>query len=222
MQHDPSQENPDQPQDPNAPTGPTPVGDSGQFTQRVRHQQVSARVPEQAAAGVFASGSLVLTGPHEFIIDFLQTVTRPHRVAARVVLPPTIVFNVVRALKQNVENYTARFGAPAELPKPPQGVKPPSVEEVYEQLKLDDATAAGACNTVMITHSASEFCFDFISAFYPRSTVAARVYMAAPQAPRLLETLNRSLEQYQQKLREAQQRQQRPPEDPPGGETRLA
>jgi len=217
-----------QPHDPpeNAPQaeGPTPVGDTGQFTQRVRHQQVSARVPDSVAAGVYASGSLVLTGPHEFIIDFLQTVTRPHRVAARIILPPTIMASVVRALKQNLDNYSARFGPPQDLPKPPPGLKPPSVEEVYEQLKLDDDTAAGTyANTVMITHSMTEFCLDFITGFYPRSTVAQRIYMSATQLPRLLETLTRSFEQYQQKVREAQQKQIRPPgpEFGPGGETRL-
>lgn len=206
------------------PNAPVPVGDTGQFTQRVRHQQVSARVPDSVAAGVYASGSLVLTGPHEFIIDFLQTVARPHRVAARIVLPPTIMGNVVRALKQNLDNYTSRFGPPQELPKPPQGAKPPSVEEVYEQLKLDDETAAGSyANTVMITHSMTDFCMDFITGFYPRSTVSQRIYMSATQLPRLIETLGRSVEQYQQKVREMQQKQQRPPgtEPGPGGETRL-
>lgn len=207
--------------DPYGPTPPQPVGDTGQFTQRIQHRQVSARVPEPVAAGVFASGSLVLTGPHEFIIDFLQTVARPHRVAVRVVLPPTIMGNMVRALRQNIDNYSNRYGPPPELPKPPPGVQPPSIEEVYGQLKMSDGESTGAyANTVMITHSASEFCFDFITSFYPRSAVAARVYMAAPQVVRLLETLNRSLDQYQQKLRDAQQRQPKPPPpegDPPGG-----
>src|SRR5207245_4599929 len=56
----------------------------------------------------FASGSLVLTGPHEFIIDFVQTVSRPHRVAARVVLPVTIIPSVTWALKQNIETFTSQ------------------------------------------------------------------------------------------------------------------
>jgi hypothetical protein len=193
---------------PGGSSEPKPVGDGGQFTQRVQFQQVSARVPESVARGVFSSGALVLNGPHEFIVDFLQAVTRPQQVAARVVLPPTIMGSMVRALTQNIENYTARFGPPMELPKPPPGHKPPSIEEIYDQLKLPDEVASGVyANTVMITHSITEFCFDFITTFYPRSVVSTRIYMATPQVPRLLETLNRSLEQHQAKVAGAAKQQ---------------
>ena len=68
-------------------------------------------------------------------------------------------------------------------------------------------------NAVMIAHTPSEFCFDFITNFYPRSAVSSRVYLSAPQVPRFLETLTRSFQQYQQKLQQAQ----RPPEGPPPG-----
>ncbi len=207
-----------QPNPPEEEGGPTPVGDKGQFTQRIRHQQISARVPEPAAKGVFSSGSLVLNGAHEFVIDFLQTVTRPHQVAVRVILPPTILGNLTRAIRQNLENFEKRFGQIPEPPKPPSGLKPPSIDEIYEQLKIPDEIAAGVyANTAMITHSARDFCFDFIAGFYPRATVAARVYMSAPQVPRLLDTLSRSMDQYQQRIDQLrrQQQQQRPPEEPP-------
>jgi hypothetical protein len=55
-------------------------------------------------------------------------------------------------------------------------------------------------NAVMVGHSASEFSFDFITTFFPRSAVSCRVYLTVPQVPRLLETLTRSFEQFQQKI----------------------
>jgi len=201
-----------------------PGDDAGQISQRVQRQQVSARVPESVAPGVFASGTLVINGQHEFIIDFLQSVTRPQQVAVRVVLPPTIIPGMLRAMRQNIKLFEERFGPIPELPKPPArdnsagggggGDSPPSVDEIYEQLKMSDEVAAGTyANTVMITHAPSEFCFDFIGGFYPRSVVAARVYMAAPQVPRLTETLNRSFAQYQRKIAEARRKaEQKPPE----------
>jgi hypothetical protein len=113
---------------------------------------------------------------------------------------------MINALKTNLDNYSKRFGPPPELPKPPQNAKPPSVEDIYGQLKLDDTTATGAyANTVMITHSASEFCFDFITSFFPQTTVASRIFIAAQQAPRLLQTLTQSFEQYQRKVAAQQQ-----------------
>ena|GEM_PF-461098 len=191
------------PFDPGPPPepGPQPVGEDGQFTQRIQHQAVSARVPEAVASGVFASAALVLNGPHEFIIDFLQSVSRPSLVAQRIVLPLSVVPSVVDAIRRNLDAYRQRFGSPPELPRPPRDAQPPSVQEIYEQLKLpDDAMGGTYANTVMITHGPSEFCFDFIASFYPRAQVGARVYMAAPQVPRLLDTLSRSYQQYQEKI----------------------
>ena len=69
-------------------------------------------------------------------------------------------------------------------------------------------TEAGARVDVALTHGAAEFVFDFIASFYPRATVNARVYLSAPQVPRLIESAALSLRQYQQ--RPAQQQQQPP------------
>lgn len=192
----------DQPEDGGEPQ---PSGEGGQFTQQVRHQQVSALVPEHVARGVFATGSLVLQGNHEFVLDFIVAVSRPHQVVARVILPPTIVPSMIRALQQNIDNFTKRFGPPPAMPKPPQPVKPPSVEEIYDQLKISDEVMCGVyANTLMITHSPAEFVLDFITSFYPKSAVSARVFLSAPQVPRLLETLSRSFEQFQRKMAERQ------------------
>lgn len=207
-------DDPNHPDD-NAPQ-PAPLDDNGQFSQRIAHQQVSARVPESVARGIYASGSLVINGQHEFIIDFIQSVTRPQQVVSRIVLPPTIVPGLLRAMRQNLKIHNDRFGEIPPLPKPPAGTLAPSVEEIYQQLKLPDEIASGVyANTVMITHNASDFCFDFITGFYPRSSVASRVYMSGPQVPRLLETLTRSFDQYQQKIAEAQRRQREQPPQPP-------
>ena len=188
-----------------------PGGDPGAFTQEIRHQQVSARVPEKVAKGIFSTGAMVLQGPHEFVLDFVIRMQHPHTVAARVVLAPSIMPSFIQALRENLNNYQSKFGTPPALPQPPPGTTPPPIDEIYDQLKLpDDALSGVYANAVMIAHSPSEFCFDFITNFYPRSAVAARVFLSAPQIPGLLSTLIRSFQQYQQKVAAAQQ--QRPPE----------
>ena len=242
MSSDDSNQNPppDQPNDPNDPnaggSGPQPEGgqpgeqgnqdnqasNQNQITQEVRHQQVSARVPESVGTGTFASGVLVLTGSHEFIIDFIQSVAQPRQVAQRVILPPSIMNNTINAIQKNIDNYRNRFGEIPELPKNQQQQQQnqqqqPSIEEIYQQLKLPDDVASGVyANTVLITHGQTEFCFDFITSFYPRSSVVARIYMAAPQVPRLLQTMSRSFEQFKQRV--AQQQQQQPQQPGQAGE----
>ena len=53
-----------------------------------------------------------MTGPSEFIVDFLQTIGRPHRVAKRVVIPHAVMPQFIEALNTNLELYKSRFGEP--------------------------------------------------------------------------------------------------------------
>ncbi len=152
----------DQPQQPSQPSDPNKP-----ITQQFQHQSVAARVPERVAKGVYCTGQLVLDSPKEFIIDFLQGLTRPYQVVARVVVTPQTMAELANAFKQNLDNYTTTFGPPPQLPPPPQNQRP-TIQEIYENFKVPDEVASGAyANTVLIGHSMTEFFFDFITGFYP-------------------------------------------------------
>ena len=188
-------------------------------SQEIQHSQIGALVPENVARGVFSTGAVVLNGHHEFIIDFLLRMTRPHQVAARVVIPPPVVPRMIHALTENIENYKKRFGEPklpdGAQPKPDQPKQPQvNAQELYEQLKWGETNMYGAyANAVMIGHTPTEFSFDFITTFFPKSVVSSRVFLSAPNVPRLLESLKHSWEQYQKKLHE--QRNPPPPPEAP-------
>jgi hypothetical protein len=268
-----------------------------------RSPHLRARVPDHVATGVFSTGAIVVTGPTEFIIDFLQTIGRPHRVAARVIIPHTVMPQFIEALAKNLSIYSDRFGmppvppgfagpatasgatavpqvlphpnlqpphsqpspptaAPTNVPSgaptdvPPAGAPPvqggstlgaafgstdvfpganvpavppgggsvgggssekrhaaggaeggdlppeslpvrrPTPQEIYDDLKIPDTVLSGAyANGVMIGHGASEFGLDFLTSFYPQSAVSCRVFMAAGQIPRLLESLHQAMRQ---------------------------
>jgi hypothetical protein len=182
---------------------------SGPVSHEIRHAQVSARVPERVGRGAFSTGAIVLQGPNEFVIDFLVTMARPHQVAARVVLPPLVLGQMIAALRENFNMYQQKFGTPPPLPTAPPGTPQPSVEEIYEQLKLPDDMLSGMyANAVMIGHTPSEFWFDFITNFFPRSAVSTRVFLTSPQIPRLWQTLTQSFQKFQQ-------RPAAPPPSPP-------
>jgi hypothetical protein len=198
----------------NDPKRPGP-NDPGSITQEVRHNTVAARVPEKVARGVFSTGVIVLQGQHEFSLDFVQCLTRPFQLAARVILPPAIVYNLLAALRQNLDMYQGKFGTIPPPPAPPPGHTPPPIEEIYEQLKFPDEQLSGVyANFVTIAHTHAEFVFDFITNCYPRPVVSSRVYLAAPQVPVLLNNLARSFQQFQQRMTQQQQHQQ-PPGPPP-------
>ena len=198
-----------EPVPPDGPNAGKP-GETPTYHQELQHSQVSARVPESVGRGLFSTGAIVMNGAHEFVIDFVLSIAPPQRVTARVVLPPSVVPLLLAALKENLHKYEQNFGPPAKLPTPPPGTTPPPISDVYEQLKLPDDMLSGIyANTVMIVHTPAEFCFDFITTFYPRSAVAARVYLSAPHVPQLLDSLTHSYEQYRRKM-------QQPPQGPPG------
>jgi len=282
-----------------------------------------ARVPDHVAGGAFSTGAIVVTGPTEFIIDFLQTIGRPHRVAARVIIPHQVMPQFIDALAKNLGLYRDRFGdpptppgllgpatasgatgVPQVLPHPnlsqsPQSPTPPSdqslgaafgstdvfpgapvgqsyqpgptqpgptqpgptqpgptqpgptqnagpsatpaspgqpgfgsggqhpgeshpphqpppvrrptPQEIYDDLKIPDTVLSGSyANGVMIGHGASEFGLDFLTSFYPQSAVSARVFMAAGQIPRLLDSLHHAMRQLQ-----IQRQPPRPPDQSP-------
>lgn len=198
-----------------------PADDSAIQSQEVQQAHIGALVPEKVARGVFSTGAVVLNGQHEFIVDFLLRMTKPHQVAARVVLPPPVVPRMIQALTENLENYRKRFGEPhlpdAAKPKPGQQQQPFSAQDLYEQLKFGETDMSGTyANAVMIGHTATEFSFDFITTFFPKSTVSSRVFLSAPNVPRLLDSLNHSWSQYQRKLEE---RRNPPPQSPDSFDT---
>lgn len=82
---------------------------------------------------------------------------------------------------------------PAETPKIQSPV--PSIDDIYDELKIPESVSAGRyANAVMVRHSGTEFCFDFIANFYPRSVVTSRVYMAVPHVPPVLSSILRSMQ----------------------------
>lgn len=200
---------------------PNPEGPSV-FSQQFHNQPVAARVPEKMARGVMTTGVLVQDGAHEFVLDFLQVLSQPKQVAARVVLAPGVMDSLVRTLADSLNRYVQTFGPPAPLPRPPQPPKPPSIQEIYENFKLPEELWSGVyANSVLIGHAPAEFFMDFITGFYPTAAVSCRVFFAAQQAPRYLETLRAAMQRFhQRRMAPPGQHQQphppTPPQQPPG------
>lgn len=175
-----------EPADPNQP-----------ITEKLSHAPVGARVPEKIAPGVYSTAQVVLDSPKEFVIDFLQGLTRPFRVNARVVVAPATMAELINALKDNLQKYTNTFGPPPPLPPRPPNERRLTIAEIYENFKIPDELLAGSyANSVLMGHSATEFFFDFITGFYPTAAVSARVFLPAPVVPRFLGTLEGAYRQY--------------------------
>jgi len=187
-------------------------------SQEIRHSHVGALVPAHVAKGTFSTGAVVLQGQHEFIVDFLLRMQQPQQVAARVILPPAVMGQFIQALRDNLKKHEDRFG-PVQMPDaptPPVDAQRQSAQDLYDEQKLSDEVMSGTyANAVMIGHTASEFSLDFITTFFPKSAVAERVFLAAPNAKKLLDSLNHSFQQFQQRLRNPPTPPVTPPDLPP-------
>lgn len=203
---------------PNPPTPGSPGSpgfDSGFISGEFRHQQLSARVPEPVARGVFSTGVIVLSNANEFVIDFLCRMARPHQVAARVVIAPAVMPSILAVIRDNIAKYQAKYGPIQPLPKP-EIERKPTIQEIYDDLKLGEDVMCGAyANGLMLGHTPAEFCFDFLTNFFPRSAVSCRVYLSAPHVPRMLESLTQTFSAYQQRVAARLQQPQNPPPPPP-------
>jgi hypothetical protein len=184
------------PEPPAEGQGPGGSGDEPRV-ENFSHSAVAARVPERVARGIFCTGQVILDGPKEFVVDFLQGLTRPYQVVSRVVLTPATATELAEALRRNIDLYTKQFGPPPPVPGPvPQ--RRPTIAEIYENFRLPDDLLSGTyANSVLIGHSATEFFLDFVTGFYPTSAVAARIFLPTPQAPRFLNALLASIKQHQ-------------------------
>jgi hypothetical protein len=158
---------------------------------------VSARVPEKIARGVVATGFMASFGPNEVVLDFLQFISRPAHLAARVVMTPVVMEQFLAVLRENLGRYTNTFGPPPVLPKHPDD-RPRTAQEIYDELKVTDEQLCGVyANAVLVHHTPAEFAMDFITTFFPNAVVSARVYLSSSRMPSLVETLNNVLTQYQ-------------------------
>lgn len=86
-------------------------------------QQINIELGEKEAEGIYSNLAIITHSPAEFIIDFTRIVpgVPKAKVHARIISTPQHAKMLMRALKENIEKYEARFGeikvdAPQEQP----------------------------------------------------------------------------------------------------------
>jgi hypothetical protein len=82
--------------------------------------QLEIRVPAEIEGGAYANMVGVWHTGHEFTLDFSVTLPTnegeggrtvvPCQVVARLKIAPTLIFDLMRALNENMSNYEAKFG----------------------------------------------------------------------------------------------------------------
>lgn len=89
--------------------------------------QVRMEIPDELKAGVYANVAAIWHGPYEFTLDFGVAgmpehdengdLIVPTPVVARVKVPTSVIFEIARAIAENVDRYEASYGP---IPQTPQ------------------------------------------------------------------------------------------------------
>jgi hypothetical protein len=75
-------------------------------------QQISIELGEKEAEGIYSNLAIITHSPAEFVIDFTRVVpgVPKARVLSRIITTPQHAKMLLRALKENVDKFEARFG----------------------------------------------------------------------------------------------------------------
>ena len=178
---------------------PVPDGEAPADMQQVQVPGNTARVPASIGSGVFSTGAIVMTGQHSFVLDFVQQMGVPSNLVSRVIIPHAVMPRFIAALEHNIKLYEKKFGPIPTMPKPPKPPRRPSVQEIYDNLKIPDEELAGHyADGVIIRHSPAEFGFDFVTHFYPHASVSRRIFVSTPHVPQMLTAMKSNYQRFLQ------------------------
>ncbi|MCH2211505.1 MAG: DUF3467 domain-containing protein [Fuerstiella sp.] len=151
--------------------------------------------PQQVAARVILPPAVV----RQFLQALAENITKYESRFGAIVLPTAqppaapATFEQPGITKAPAVSSESTAGSGVQSPETTKH----SAEDLYDHLRLSEEVMSGQyANAVMIGHTASEFSFDFIATFYPRSVVVQRVFLSAPNVPRLRDSLAQSFEQF--------------------------
>jgi len=90
--------------------------------------QINIELGEKEAEGIYSNLAIITHSPAEFIIDFTRVVpgVPKAKVHARIITTPQHAKMLMKALKENIDKYEARFGEVKsdERTNPPFGFTP--------------------------------------------------------------------------------------------------
>ena len=104
-----------------------------QNNQTPQGQQINIELGEKEADGIYSNLAIITHSPAEFIIDFTRLVpgVPKAKVHARIITTPQHAKMFLKALKENIDKFEARFGE-IKIDTPPNqhfGFVPPVKNE---------------------------------------------------------------------------------------------
>ena len=97
-----------------------------------QQNQIKIELKEEIAQGIYSNLAIITHSPAEFILDFTRVVpgVPKAKVYARIITTPPHAKMLLKALKENIEKFEARFGEiKIDTPNQHFGFVPPKDSE---------------------------------------------------------------------------------------------
>jgi hypothetical protein len=101
-------------------------------TKQPQGQQIQIELGEKEAEGIYSNLAIITHSPAEFIIDFTRVVpgVPKAKVFSRIISTPQHAKMLLKALKDNIDKFEARFGEiKIDTPNQHFGFVPPKGDE---------------------------------------------------------------------------------------------
>lgn len=168
-------------------------------------QQPDPRIDPLVKPGAFATGLAVIHSQEEFMLDFINGMSAPPLVAARIVVTSQQLKRILHVLRENIRLYEEAFGAiPATASN--ASSKNTNAGDLYAQLHVPDELLGGSYSNAMTSrYTRDVFILDFMTKFPPVAKVVSRLLISTQQIRSISGAIEDNIAQYEKRYRKIEE-----------------
>ena len=164
-----------------------------------RPQQPEPNIDALIKPGAYATGLAVIHSQEEFMLDFINGITTPPRVSARIIVTSRQLKRILHVLQENIRLYEKTFDAiPAKAAN--ASSKKTNAGDLYAQLHVPEELMGGSYSNVMTSRYIRDvFILDFMTQFPPNSKVVSRLLISTAQIRSISGAIEDNIAQYEKR-----------------------
>ncbi len=170
-------------------------------------QQQEPRIDPLIMPGAYATGLAVIHSQEEFMLDFINGITAPPFVAARIIVTSQQLKRILGVLRENIRLYEKAFGVIPPIAANASS-KNTNAGDLYAQLHLSDELLGGSYSNAMTSRYTRDiFILDFMTKFPPNTKIVARLLISTQQIRSISGAIEDNIAQYEKRYRKIEEAQ---------------
>jgi hypothetical protein len=164
-----------------------------------RPEQPEPRIDSLIKPGAYSTGLAVIHSQEEFMLDFINGISAPPLVAARIIVTSQQLKRILGVLRENIRLYEEAFGViPAMAAN--ASSKNTNAGDLYAQLYVPDELLGGSYSNAMTSRYTRDiFILDFMTKFPPHVKVVSRLLISTQQIRSISGAIEDNIAQYEKR-----------------------